>query len=295
MLKDRKGSYPGKVRLASWALAFVVALWSLSGVATAAVGPMKLVGAKGGVALVVGNLAYQHLPSAYNADNDATAMAEALEWLGFDVVLGIGLDRAGFFEKLGEFSRATEKAEVALFFYAGQGSQFEGRDYLTPTDAKTGHEIHYTQWNIKLEDVLGFMRSETRLVFLDASRRFNELGRSLPFRGIDWQVLGGMRTFIAYATAPGGVARAGAPGGNSPFTQALLQYIGEPWDMKTLEAGPLEGTLSVAEKSKFHPDRSLGEIMGLVIDLVRKNTDGRQTPTFSSLGDPFSFYFSARN
>lgn len=278
MLRDRKGSYPGNVRLASWALASVMVLWSFSGVAMAgfAVPP------KGRVALVVGNSAYEPGPPVANAGNDATAMTEALRTVGFNVILGVDLDRSGFFEKLKEFSLATKDASVALFFYAGRASPYRWDYYLAPTDAEFERPIHYNEWHIKLADVIGFMQSKTKLVFLDASR-IDLFGRALAPRELAWEEGGGW-TFIAYATSMGSNAHDGPKGGYSPFTHELLQYIGL-WAVESLPG------LGMGTRLRTPTSKSLGEIMGLVIDSVRKSTDGQQIPTVSSSGNPFSFYF----
>ncbi|HET6519814.1 MAG TPA: caspase family protein, partial [Geminicoccaceae bacterium] len=46
------------------------------------------------VALVVGNGAYVHAPALPNPRNDAEAMAATLRQLGFEVELGVDLDKA---------------------------------------------------------------------------------------------------------------------------------------------------------------------------------------------------------
>ena len=279
MLRDRKGSYPGNVHLGSWALASVMVLWSFSGVAMAG---FALKQPEVRIALVVGNSAYQHIQPVANAGNDATAMAETLRTVGFNVIWGLDLDRSGFFEKLEEFSLATAKASVALFFYAGHASPYIQDYYLAPTDAELESRIHYHEWHIKLAEVIGLMRSETKLVFLDASRidrfRTGFVPRELAWEG------DGRWTFIAYATSMGSNAHDGPKGGYSPFTHALLQYIG----LWTVERPP---GMTMGTRLRTPTSKSLGEIMGLVIDSVRKSTDGRQIPTVSSSGNPFSFYF----
>lgn len=244
------------LRLASWALASGVALWSFSGVAMA----------ERRVALVVGNSAYQHASRLANPGNDATAMAEALEELDFKVILGIDLSRRGFFDKLSEFGNAAETDSMALFFYAGHASQYQDKNYLAPIDAKLENENDYHEWHIELDAVMKSMRSSTRVVFLDSCRNNPLKERLVRSRGVPVsrglaRVEGGLRTYIAYATAPGKVADDGT-GRHSPFTEALLQHIRTP-------------------------DLSVGDMIGHVSDSVVKSTRGKQVPWSSFTGKPF--------
>ena len=87
------------------------------------------------VALVVGNSAYVHATPLPNPVNDAGDMAKALTEVGFEVILGLDVDKPAFDAKVRDFARALDKADVALFFYAGHGLQASGRNYLVPVDA----------------------------------------------------------------------------------------------------------------------------------------------------------------
>ncbi len=66
------------------------------------------------VALVIGNSAYAHAEPLPNPVNDATAMAVALEGVGFEVVRGIDLDRQATVRTLSEFAGRLAGAEVGL-------------------------------------------------------------------------------------------------------------------------------------------------------------------------------------
>ena len=191
------------------------------------------------VALVIGNAAYEHTTALRNPVNDATDMARALRALDFEVVEGLDLSEAGFDEKRREFAKKSRGAEVTLLFYAGHGLQMNGQNYLVPVDAKLEEEIDLDLEAIKLDDLMGQMRGDTNLVFLDACRdnplarglarsmgasRSAAVGRGLAQLGTEGTVPG---MLIAYATQPGNVAKDGE-GRNSPFTGALLKHIGTP-------------------------------------------------------------------
>src|SRR6202046_5233399 len=71
------------------------------------------------VAFVVGNGAYKNVAALPNPAIDAKSMAKVLRNVGFDVVEGSNLTRDKMTEKLLEFGKKAEGADVALFFYAG--------------------------------------------------------------------------------------------------------------------------------------------------------------------------------
>ena len=98
--------------------------------------PAEYASAAERVALVIGNGDYRTTSKLRNAPNDANDIANVLQDLGFDVVLGTDLTRQGMETKIREFSRKLAGAQVGLFFYAGHGMQFKGENYLVPIDAR---------------------------------------------------------------------------------------------------------------------------------------------------------------
>ena len=191
------------------------------------------------VALVVGNSAYVHAAALPNPVNDAGDMAKALTEVGFEVILGLDLSKQALDGKVRDFARAIDKADVALFFYAGHGLQASGRNYLMPVDARLQSERDLDFEAVSIDFVLKQMELErdgkTNVVFLDACRD-NPLARNLARtmgtrsasigQGLA-QVQTGVGTFIAYSTQPGNVALDGQ-GRNSPFTAALTKGLREP-------------------------------------------------------------------
>jgi tetratricopeptide (TPR) repeat protein len=186
------------------------------------------------VALVVGNADYRHATRLANPVNDAGDVAAALRRLGFDVVEGRDLDKRAMEEKAREFGRKLDRAELALFFYAGHGLQVAGKNYLVPTDAKLERPGDLSFEAIEITQILAQMEADQRvnLVFLDACRD-NPLARSLARSyGARSSAVGqglatiqsAIGTMISYATQPDAVALDG-DGRNSPFTSALLKHI----------------------------------------------------------------------
>ena len=191
------------------------------------------------VALIVGNSAYVHAAALPIPVNDAGDMAKALTEVGFEVILGLDLSKQALDGKVRDFARAIDKADVALFFYAGHGLQASGRNYLMPVDARLQSERDLDFEAVSIDFVLKQMELErdgkTNVVFLDACRD-NPLARNLARtmgtrsasigQGLA-QVQTGVGTFIAYSTQPGNVALDGQ-GRNSPFTAALTKGLREP-------------------------------------------------------------------
>lgn len=190
------------------------------------------------MALVIGNSAYEKAAPLANPVNDATDMASKLEAIGFEVHRGLNLNSNDMRNLIVRFGRATETADIALFFYAGHGIQAGGENYLVPIEAEIEFENEIGLTLIpttQVLDQLGRAKS-SRLVFLDACRDNpfkRQLMKSMGTRSATSLHSGLSQprkipdTYIAYATQPDAVADDGS-GRNSPFTAALLKYIDEP-------------------------------------------------------------------
>src|ERR1700730_17768308 len=125
------------------------------------------------VAFVVGNSAYKNVAPLPNPAVDARSMAKLLRNVGFDVVEGSNLPRDKMTEKLLDFGKRAEKADVALFFYAGHGIAINGTNYLLPVDADIKSEMDVklgTAINIDLTLDQTMSDAKVKLVFLDACR-----------------------------------------------------------------------------------------------------------------------------
>ena len=232
------------------------------------------------VALVIGNSNYAQVPALPNPVNDANDIAAALKRAGFEVILGIDVDKREFDTKVRNFADLLENADAAIFFYAGHGLQVGGRNFLLPVDARVQTERDLDFDAVNLDFVLKQMElgraDKTNIVFLDACRDnpfAGNLARSMGTRSASIgkglaQVDTGVGTFIAYSTQPGNVALDGT-GRNSPFTAALAKHVVEP-------------------------DRNLTSVMIEVRKDVLAATGGKQVPwDHSALTGEFYFQKSA--
>ena len=200
--------------------------------------------ADGRVALVIGNSAYEHTGDLFNPGNDAADMGAALARLGFAVTQVRDAGKAALDEALGEFADLSAGADVALVFYAGHGLEVNGTNYLMPVDARLPSDTRVRFEMVPLDDVLAATEGAgLRVVILDACRD-NPLARRMQrsartrsasrgaFGEVDEDLLGD-EMLVAYSAAAGTVALDGE-GRNSPYTEALLEYLDEPLELGTV-------------------------------------------------------------
>ena len=166
-------------------------------------------------------------------------MAAVLRNVGFEVVEGSNLTRDKMTERLLEFGKKAQGADVAVFFYAGHGIAIGGTNYLLPVDADIKSEMDVklgAAINIDLTLDQTMSDAKVKLVFLDACRdnpfaakiRSAKATRSVNVQTGLAEMKSGQGTLLAFATGPGQTALDGEAGTNSPFTRALLANIAQP-------------------------------------------------------------------
>jgi uncharacterized caspase-like protein len=192
------------------------------------------------VAFVVGNGTYKNVAQLPNPPIDAKAMASVLRNVGFEVVEGTNLTRDKMTEKLLDFGKKAQGADVAVFFYAGHGIAIAGTNYLLPIDADIKSEMDVklgAAINIDLTLDQTMSDAKVKLVFLDACRdnpfaakikSSASSTRSVSVQTGLAEMKSGEGTLIAFATGPGQTALDGQEGTNSPFTRALIAHITTP-------------------------------------------------------------------
>ena len=181
------------------------------------------------IALVIGNSNYKVGPLA-NPIKDAEAIARTFESLGFDKVLlrkDVGIQ--GIRSALGEISRLAVGADVAVIYFAGHGTEYSGKNYLIPVDARLDRSSDLDLEAVSLDTVLNQLDGvrKLKLVILDACRNnvFPMAGgrRSIP-RGLA-RVEPDGNTLVAYAAKEGMTADDGSGLEHSPYTKALLRHL----------------------------------------------------------------------
>lgn len=194
------------------------------------------------VALVVGNSSYR--PQALkNPEADAEAVAKALRQMGYEVTQRHNTTLAELIEAMRDFSMRGASAAVRTFYYAGHGIQARGRNFLLPVDVALSAEDEIAA---KCADLTQFIdrvsgiKKGLNVVVLDACR-VNPFvpgtytgpdGRNYQFRGVPANGLARLDaplgSFVAFSTAPNGVADDASGGPHSIYTRHLLQHIATP-------------------------------------------------------------------
>jgi uncharacterized caspase-like protein len=198
------------------------------------------------VALVIGMGDYVSVPKLENTLNDARAIAETLEGVGFQVTLALDTPLAPLMDLVDEFAFRAETADLALVYFAGHGVEVQGENFLIPIDAVVSSNLDVQRQSISLDQLLDAVKGarEMRVIILDSCRD-NPFGDAIDLdlaaaddTGSDASTRSAGRvglapanpdqgTIVAFAARDGQVALDGT-GDNSPFATALMQKMTEP-------------------------------------------------------------------
>ena len=127
-------------------------------------------------ALVVGINAYSELPVLSKAINDAEAVAAAFTELGFSVTALMDPGLQDWAIALAEFASGIEEGDEVAFFFAGHGTQVQGRNYLLPADIpllRAGQETVLGLQAIAADSIIDMFQdagARVSLIILDACR-----------------------------------------------------------------------------------------------------------------------------
>lgn len=205
-----------------------------------------------------------YAPILANPGNDVDLIASTLQSLDFEVTSHDNLTRNEIGRSLSIFLRETQGADVTLFYFAGHGLQFEGRNYLVGTDARLEIEFDIDSEALQLDQIIRLLEKNSRaaLIFVDACRdnplantfyreNFSET-RALATRGLAPISQAYQGSMITFSASPGQVAYDGT-GAHSPFAVALARHL------------PTE-------------NQEVLSLMKRVIRDVKADTQDRQTP-----------------
>lgn len=224
-----------------------------------------------GVALVIGNSAYRSVGALANPANDAKAMAEKLEGLGFRLHSAIDQPKDRLEETISAFARDFAGADIIFVFYAGHGIQLDGRNFIAPVDLRPDGRPDDL---IAVDMILSAIEAEAKpdaakIIVLDACRDnpFSNLthdgNTGAATRGLaridlpkpaGTETAGGYFRVVAFATAAGQVASDGT-GRHSPYTESLLRFIDQPGlevsEMFRLAAGDVLASTGGVQKPEY--------------------------------------------
>ena len=219
----------------NWAIR-LIAILALLSVTTAAQA------AADRVALVLGLGAYQTIEPLDNTRNDASAMADTLSGIGFDVTLALDATSAQLHQLLDDFAFRSETADLALIYFAGHGVEVQGENFLIPVDANLTSNRDVQRQSVSLSQLLSAVeRARTmRIVILDSCRD-NPLGdlielqtastgsRTEAGRGRKRYLQGRRRRCLGRdPPRPGGTAAGAGRSGRHPVDAGPGLYAAEP-------------------------------------------------------------------
>src|SRR5215472_15392687 len=140
-------------------------------------------------ALVIGNDNYQSVTPLHNARSDAKAVATALRAVGFKVTLEQDVTLVKLKAALRSFKSQVAGGDDAVFYFSGHGVQFDGTNYLIPTDLVPQSQEQVMDDSVPLQRVLDDLRDQKArfaLAIVDACRDnpFKGTGRAIGGRGL---------------------------------------------------------------------------------------------------------------
>jgi len=107
-------------------------------------------------ALLIGNSNYQYLTKLKNAANDAQDIASVLLRLGYEVVLKTDANLAVMESAINSFTAKlkSEKESEGFFWFAGQGMQLNGNNYLLPVNVNFSNDIQVRNSSFSFDQLI---------------------------------------------------------------------------------------------------------------------------------------------
>jgi hypothetical protein len=183
-------------------------------------------------AFVAGNNNYQQEPLV-NAVNDAVAMGKALRRLGFDPILDTNTNLVTLNNDIIKWMERVRNTDVAIFYFAGHGTQIRGINYLYPTDANFStdrDEVMKSTFSANsLLNQMQTVNPNINILILDACRKdvTRAFNKSFTKNGLKNMKLLRGGTLIGYPV-PEGQTTPDGHFDNSLYTQAILDNIELP-------------------------------------------------------------------
>jgi hypothetical protein len=183
------------------------------------------------LAVVIGIDTYPGRASLHNAINDAIAIKDVFQRLGYDVIFKTDCNNTDCGEVLAEFERRLPEYDASIFYFAGHGFEVEGQNFLASTECQIEYANVHTcnRTCIRLAELFEIYKrhqNKVHIVILDACR--TPVGRGTANRNLA-TVYGPKGTLIAFSTSPSETAKDGGAAGHSIYTSALLKYIGREY------------------------------------------------------------------
>ncbi len=202
-----------------------------------------------GVALVIGEQAYEAVPPLATAEHDARAMADVLGKLGLQTDIAINGKAQDLRRSLDNFIAKAQGTDVALIYYSGHAIEAGGTNYLLPADTDLNALEAADQSLVSVETLREKLRQKAKTIILlvDASRHSpfpryavvkhdaRSAGESISTSGLGPPpavpaTAGETSELIGFAAEPRQAALDAPAGANSPYAAALIEHLGASRD-----------------------------------------------------------------
>ena len=180
------------------------------------------------IALVIGNRDYQKAPNAKSAEIDAREVAAALVDGGYDVTLGIDLDRREMRRALSRFGRKIGSADRVVIYFSGHALRSDGVTYLAPVDQDNDSLTQVMMDGVPLDLVLRLAhgRPGRAVVFIDAAQLKGFTPNAISEPGLA-SIDPGDGVLVVSAAAPGRAIRR-REGRRSRFARDVVREFLSP-------------------------------------------------------------------
>jgi hypothetical protein len=229
------------------------------------------------LALVIGNSDYAE-GYLKNPINDALLISEALDSLGFDIILDTNIrSRRDFINVIREFGEKRNEYDVAFVYYAGHGIQIGSENFLLPTEELFSNENDVIDYGVSVQNILRYLNDVTdkvNILILDACRN-NPFERKWDAKRSIEQGKGLAKippptgSLIAFSTEAGTTAEDGL-GSNSVYCLSLYENM-------------------------LRPDISLDQVFRNVRSEVLRTTSGEQRPIEASQLTGDTYYLNPKS
>lgn len=215
-------------------------------------------------ALVIGINEYSSLKDLDRAVIDANSVKTELSNMGYDVLYGENLDTDGFFSLYNEYLDNLSEYDAAFVYFAGHGLQYNGVNFLVPSDANgsDGDNLVASSFSLpSLLDEIANRKPRQSIAIIDACRN-EPLNISVE----------GITDGFTSTTAPGGFFVAYSAGTG----QFAIDHLGEDDCHKN-------GLFTRNLIDNLKPDRPISDIIKLTRSDVAKAASSigrKQNPAY---------------
>ena len=204
------------------------------------------------VALVIGNNDYQNVPKLEKAVNDAKAVSQSLDKIGFEVMYLPNAGQKKMNQAVNEFAQRISGGGIGVFFFAGHGLQINNQNFLLPIDIdapKGPNDVDDQAISlVRLQDKLADAKAKFSLLVIDACRDNplpKKAGRSL-----------GGSLGLAQPASPNGQIVLFSAGANQQALDKLSDTDSNPNGLFTREFLPMISTPGVSAADALKKVRS---------------------------------------